>query len=151
MAQFQLVMTDKVKQKEVMLTFQNFNKNKVALHVKEGPTAKEVFHKSLLPMAMYTIEKGKAFAYQEWLVRIDPEEYLDDEYQGETLIMKFISKRNMHVKIPSSQATTIPSLFMNTEKDQKSIVKFTNHLREYVDIYDVDRNVNHQMRPNETI
>lgn len=114
-AKFTQAMNDKIKKKEIMLTFQNFNKNKIALYVKGGLTEPEEKIKSLLPMATYTLEKGKAFAYQEWIVRIDPDEMLDDEYQGQTLILKFTTRRNMHVKIPGSQATKINSLYINTD------------------------------------
>ena len=75
----------------------------------------------MLPMAMYTVEKGKAFAYQEWLVKIENDELQDDETDfGETEILRFHSHRNMHVKIPNGSA--IPLLVqesMASEDDDR--------------------------------
>ena len=57
-------MSEKLLRKDVMLTFQNMNKNKVNLYVKDGEDQPERRIKTVLSMALYTIEKGKAFAYQ---------------------------------------------------------------------------------------
>ena len=40
------------------------NKNKVNLYVKDGEDEPERRIKTVLSMAIYTIEKGKAFGYQ---------------------------------------------------------------------------------------
>ena len=53
------------KMKEVQLTFHNLNQNTVLIYVKNGLADDEERVKTMLPMAMYTVEKGKAFAYQE--------------------------------------------------------------------------------------
>ena len=49
--------------KEVLLTFHNLNQNTVHLYVKNSSFDDEEFVKVMLPTTMFTVEKGKAFAY----------------------------------------------------------------------------------------
>ena len=97
-------------------------------------------------MAMYTVEKGKAFAYQELLVKTENDELQDDETDfGETVILRFASRRNMHVKIPNGSAMPLPQLdsVASDDDDRMAMVKFTNNLREFIDVQDVELGVNH--------
>lgn len=71
---FTKAISEKAKMKEVQLTFHNLNQNTVIIYVKHSLTEPEERVKSMLPMAMYTVEKGKAFAYQEWMVKIENDE-----------------------------------------------------------------------------
>ena len=93
-----------------------------------------------------SVEKGKAFAYQEWLIKIENDELQDDESDfGETEILRFHSHRHMHVKIPNGSAIPIPALdsVESDDDDRLALVKFTNNLREFIDVYDQETGVNH--------
>lgn len=64
----------------------------------------------MLPTTMFTVEKGKAFAYQEWVVKIEKDdEVASDRSEIEKItILRFQSQRNMHVKIPNGSAMPLP-------------------------------------------
>lgn len=59
----------------------------------------------------------------------------------------------MHVKIPNGSAIPLPALesVASDDDDRQSKVKFTNNLREFIDVHDVEAGVNHQMRPNQAM
>lgn len=101
---------------------------------------------------MYTVEKGKAFAYQEWLIKIEGEEMLlDESYFGESTILRFPSSRNMHVKIPNGTALQSRQIVDPNDSDddeRQARIKFTNVLREFIDIQDLQTGIQYQMRPN---
>ena len=63
--------------------------------------------KTILPQAVFTVAKGQAFAYQIWTVKKVIEDD-DDSLTKSPIILKFNSRRNMHVKIPNSQAYIPP-------------------------------------------
>ena len=51
----------------------------------------------------------------------------------------------MHVKIPNGSAIPIPALdsVESDDDDRLALVKFTNNLREFIDVYDQETGVNH--------